>query len=111
MRKTERTIEALQNFLVDLDGDNELMDLYGEYIKFAIKCVRYAERNRWHDYDKEKPVNGELIVYNMSDYSDVTTYWEHAFNTLIRCIGEEGGHVYWQHYYNDKLEEDDINAI
>jgi hypothetical protein len=55
--KTRETIDSLEKLLNDLDGDDELMDLYAPALKFAIKCVKYTERNRWHDYAKEKPRN------------------------------------------------------
>lgn len=113
MGKIQETIKSLQKILEDLGGDDELMELYGDALEFAIKCVKYAERNRWHDYSKEKPRNGERVIYDILDiatYDGIGDYWEgHDFNSTLLYGDEE--HVYWKPYYNDKIEEGDLNAI
>ena len=117
MSKTEKTIEVLQNILLDLDGDDELMNMYGEALKFAIKCVKYTERNRWHDYNKEKPKLEEKAIYDILEimtYNGVGKYVEgedfYGFDPGGDIYGEEE-HVYWKPYLNDRLEEDDINTV
>ena len=120
MGKVQETVEALQNMLDDLGCDDELMDLYGEALRFAIKCVKYTERNRWHDYNKEKPENGEPVVYEILEiatYYGVAEYVENeGFVPGGELYEEEGKygdeeHVYWKPYYNDSIEEDDVNSV
>ena len=121
--KAQKTIKALQKILDDISEDDELMGLFGEALKFSIKCVKYTERNRWHDYEKEKPREGERIIWealyklertdeikeDRFDFSEgITEYSKYRF--YRNFYGDEE-YIFWKPYYNEKLEPEDINAI